>query len=152
MQILKHKTNIDFVGKRRVAVFLSAVLNLAILVGNTDWALPDAEKTAALAAWSRLLRPDGCLAILDGDWCSATPLDRGDASSLTADEVRTLMERQGFHEVKVDDLEDLSRALMARASQERHPLTSFARYLVWGRTHGSRSGADVGSSPHPGSI
>jgi len=33
MQILKHKTNIDFIGKRRPAVFISTVLNLAIVVG-----------------------------------------------------------------------------------------------------------------------
>ena len=33
MQILKHKTNIDFIGKRKPALFVSSVLNLAILVG-----------------------------------------------------------------------------------------------------------------------
>jgi len=33
MQILKHKTNIDFIGKRRIAVYISTILNLAILVG-----------------------------------------------------------------------------------------------------------------------
>ena len=33
MQILKHKTHIDFIGKRRPAVFVSTVLHLAILVG-----------------------------------------------------------------------------------------------------------------------
>jgi preprotein translocase subunit SecF len=33
MQIIKHKTNIDFIGKRRTALFISSVLNLAILVG-----------------------------------------------------------------------------------------------------------------------
>jgi preprotein translocase subunit SecF len=33
MQILKHKTHIDFIGKRRPAVFISTVLNLAIVVG-----------------------------------------------------------------------------------------------------------------------
>jgi preprotein translocase subunit SecF len=33
MQILKHKTNIDFIGKRRPAVFISTLLNLAVLVG-----------------------------------------------------------------------------------------------------------------------
>lgn len=33
MQILKHKTNIDFIGKRKPALFISTVLNLAILVG-----------------------------------------------------------------------------------------------------------------------
>ena len=33
MQLIKNKTNIDFIGKRRVALFLSSVLNLAIVVG-----------------------------------------------------------------------------------------------------------------------
>ena len=34
MQIIKHKTNIDFIGKRQDrALHLSSVLNLAILVG-----------------------------------------------------------------------------------------------------------------------
>ncbi|MFT3838112.1 MAG: protein translocase subunit SecF [Myxococcaceae bacterium] len=33
MKIIKHKTNIDFIGKRRPALFLSSVLNLAIIVG-----------------------------------------------------------------------------------------------------------------------
>ena len=35
MQIIKKKTNIDFIGKRRPALFISSVLNLAILVGIT---------------------------------------------------------------------------------------------------------------------
>ncbi len=33
MQIIKHKTNIDFIGKRRPALFISSILNLAIIVG-----------------------------------------------------------------------------------------------------------------------
>src|SRR3954471_19001439 len=33
MQLIKHKTNIDFIGKRRPALFISTVLNLAIIVG-----------------------------------------------------------------------------------------------------------------------
>lgn len=33
MRILQHKTNIDFIGKRKPALFISSVLNLAILVG-----------------------------------------------------------------------------------------------------------------------
>jgi preprotein translocase subunit SecF len=33
MQILKHKTNIDFIGKRKPALFISSVLNLAIIIG-----------------------------------------------------------------------------------------------------------------------
>jgi preprotein translocase subunit SecF len=33
MQIIKNKTNIDFIGKRRPALFISTIVNLAILVG-----------------------------------------------------------------------------------------------------------------------
>jgi preprotein translocase subunit SecF len=33
MQIIKHKTNIDFIGKRRPALFISTILNLSIIVG-----------------------------------------------------------------------------------------------------------------------
>ncbi len=33
MRIIKHKTNIDFIGKRRPALFISSVLNLSIIVG-----------------------------------------------------------------------------------------------------------------------
>jgi preprotein translocase subunit SecF len=33
MQIIKKKTNIDFIGKRKVAIFISTLVNLAILVG-----------------------------------------------------------------------------------------------------------------------
>jgi preprotein translocase subunit SecF len=33
MRILKNKTNIDFISKRRIAVYISSVVNLAILVG-----------------------------------------------------------------------------------------------------------------------
>ncbi|MFL5349745.1 MAG: protein translocase subunit SecF [Hyalangium sp.] len=33
MRLLKHKTNIDFIGKRKIAIFASTIINLAILVG-----------------------------------------------------------------------------------------------------------------------
>jgi preprotein translocase subunit SecF len=33
MQIIKHKTSIDFIGKRRIALFISSVVNIAIIVG-----------------------------------------------------------------------------------------------------------------------
>lgn len=33
MRIIKNKTNIDFIGKRRIAVFVSTLLNLAIVIG-----------------------------------------------------------------------------------------------------------------------
>jgi preprotein translocase subunit SecF len=33
MQIIKGKTNIDFIGKRKIALFISSVVNLAIVIG-----------------------------------------------------------------------------------------------------------------------
>jgi preprotein translocase subunit SecF len=33
MRLIKNKTNIDFIGKRKIAVFISSIVNLAILVG-----------------------------------------------------------------------------------------------------------------------
>lgn len=33
MRIIKHKTNIDFISKRKIAVYISSLVNLAILVG-----------------------------------------------------------------------------------------------------------------------
>src|SRR3954469_19364817 len=33
MQIIKGKTNFDFIGKRKIALFISSVINIAILVG-----------------------------------------------------------------------------------------------------------------------
>lgn len=33
MRIIKKKTNIDFIGKRRPALFISSILNLSIIVG-----------------------------------------------------------------------------------------------------------------------
>ncbi|MDC0708917.1 protein translocase subunit SecF [Stigmatella sp. ncwal1] len=33
MQLIKNKTNIDFIGKRKIAVYISTLVNLAILVG-----------------------------------------------------------------------------------------------------------------------
>ena len=33
MQIIKGKTNFDFIGKRKIALFISSILNISILVG-----------------------------------------------------------------------------------------------------------------------
>jgi preprotein translocase subunit SecF len=37
MQLLKNQTNIDFISKRKPAIFISTVLNLIILVGIATW-------------------------------------------------------------------------------------------------------------------
>src|SRR4051812_37264293 len=33
MRLIKHKTNIDFIGKRKIAIFASTLINLAIIIG-----------------------------------------------------------------------------------------------------------------------
>jgi preprotein translocase subunit SecF len=33
MRLIKHKTNIDFIGKRKIAIYVSTLVNLAILIG-----------------------------------------------------------------------------------------------------------------------
>jgi len=33
MRLIKHKTNIDFIGKRKIAIYASTLINLAILIG-----------------------------------------------------------------------------------------------------------------------
>lgn len=87
---------------------------------------------SSMKGWKRLLRPEGCLAILDGDWCT-TPADRAASSSLDSTEVRELMDAEGFCAVQIDDLDDLCQALTVRALRENHPVPPFSRYLVWGR-------------------
>ncbi|MBF5045521.1 protein translocase subunit SecF [Aggregicoccus sp. 17bor-14] len=37
MQVLKRDTHIDFIGKRKIAVYISSLINLAILVGLAIW-------------------------------------------------------------------------------------------------------------------
>ena len=53
MQILKHKTNIDFIGKRKPAIFISTLINLAILVGIARVGLQPAAWTSPAARWWR---------------------------------------------------------------------------------------------------
>ena len=52
MNPLKEKTHIDFIGKRKIAIYISTLLNLAILVGlaagASTWAW-----TSPAARWSR---------------------------------------------------------------------------------------------------
>jgi preprotein translocase subunit SecF len=62
MQILKHKTHIDFIGKRRPALFISSVLNLAILVGiaifGFNFGVDFAGGTVVELKFKHPIRPD----------------------------------------------------------------------------------------------
>jgi preprotein translocase subunit SecF len=78
MQILKHKTQIDFIGKRRPAVFISTVLNLAIIVGLLVFGLN-----------------------LGVDFAGGTVVELRFPRKVSAQEVREAAERSGLKDVSV---------------------------------------------------
>ncbi|MCU1472220.1 class I SAM-dependent methyltransferase [Amnibacterium sp.] len=87
-----------------------------VLERHVLWALPD--PAAALAAWGRLLRPHGVLALVEGRWWTG--------AGLPADEVRRLVEESG-RTVEVVPLPD--PALWGAPIEDE-------RYLVLGRSDG----------------
>lgn len=93
------------------------------------WAMTD--QAATLSAWHRILRADGCLAILDGDWCTDTPENPDSSRTPTAEDVRGVVQANGFTSVQIDELADLGTALNRRASTEGRDADHFQRYLVW---------------------
>jgi ubiquinone/menaquinone biosynthesis C-methylase UbiE len=101
-----------------------------IISRHVFWAMTDQSTT--LGAWQRILRPGGCLAILDGDWCTETPAKPDAWRTPTAEDVRGVVQACGFTSVQIDELADLSEALNQRAAAEGRPSDHFRRYLVWG--------------------
>jgi preprotein translocase subunit SecF len=81
MQILKNKTNIDFIGKRRPAIFISTVINLAILVGIAVFGFN-----------------------LGVDFAGGTVVEVKFENSLSAADVRKRAESGGLHEVSVQSI------------------------------------------------
>ena len=81
MQILKHKTNIDFIGKRRPALFISSVLNLAILVG------------IAIFGFN-----------FGVDFAGGTVVELKFNHPIRADEVRARAQAAGLHDVSVQGI------------------------------------------------
>jgi preprotein translocase subunit SecF len=81
MQIIKHKTNIDFIGKRKPALFLSTILNLAILVG------------IAIFGFN-----------FGVDFAGGTVVEVKFDHAVHADEVRHRAEKGGLHDVTVQGI------------------------------------------------
>jgi preprotein translocase subunit SecF len=81
MQILKNKTNIDFIGKRKPAIFISSVVNLAILVGIAVFGFN-----------------------LGVDFAGGTVVEVKFENALSAADVRKRAESGGLHEVSVQSI------------------------------------------------
>ncbi|WP_257462384.1 protein translocase subunit SecF [Archangium lipolyticum] len=81
MQILKNKTNIDFIGKRKPAIFISTVINLIILVGIAVWGFN-----------------------LGVDFAGGTVVEVKFDHSINAADVRKRAESGGLHDVSVQSI------------------------------------------------
>ncbi|MCE9672788.1 protein translocase subunit SecF [Myxococcus stipitatus] len=81
MQILKKKTNIDFIGKRKPAVFISTIVNLAIIVG------------IATVGFN-----------FGVDFAGGTVVELKFNHPVTAAEVRERAEKGGLHDVSVQNI------------------------------------------------
>lgn len=81
MEIIKGKTNIDFIGKRRIAVFISSVVNIAILIG------------IVLAGFN-----------FGVDFAGGTMVEVKFASSVTAEQLREGAVRGGLKEPQVQGI------------------------------------------------
>src|SRR5512143_2728200 len=81
MQILKNKTNIDFIGKRKPAIFISTALNLIILVGIAVWGFN-----------------------FGVDFAGGTVVEVKFNKNVSAAEVRKRAESGGLHDVSVQSI------------------------------------------------
>jgi ubiquinone/menaquinone biosynthesis C-methylase UbiE len=100
-----------------------------IISRHVFWSISDPGRT--LRNWYHLLRPEGTLAILDGDWCTPEPGKPESQRTPTAGDVVSLLKIHGFTDVQSDNLQGLSDALDRRATRLGHPIDHFHRYLVW---------------------
>jgi len=81
MQILKNKTNIDFIGKRKPAVFLSTVINLLIIIGIAAFGFN-----------------------LGVDFAGGTVVELKYDHPITAQEVRQRAQKGGLEDVSVQNI------------------------------------------------
>jgi ubiquinone/menaquinone biosynthesis C-methylase UbiE len=93
------------------------------------WSLGD--QSAAVAAWLRIVRPGGRVAVFDGDW-GVPPGRAGVDDDAAARGVEELLRRQGCAAARFDPLDDLVAALEERSAREGRSAPGFPRYLVWG--------------------
>lgn len=100
-----------------------------IISRHVFWSMSDPDQT--LRNWYHLLRPEGILAILDGDWCTPAPDDPDSPRLPTSNEVAARVQDHGFINVQADDLQDLRSSLNERARRDGRPIDHFQRYLVW---------------------
>lgn len=114
------------------------------------WTLPHPRE--ALAEWTRVTRPGGRVAAVDGQWDVAPAPRRPDTENESmrrlygdaviaslpnfggapADRVAQGMRDAGLQQVKIDQLEDLVAAQTARLTAMGKRPEVFVRYLVWG--------------------
>ncbi|QRK05383.1 protein translocase subunit SecF [Archangium violaceum] len=81
MQLLKNKTNIDFIGKRKPALFISTAINLIILIGIAVWGFN-----------------------LGVDFAGGTVVEVKFDHPISAAEVRKRAESGGLHDVAVQSI------------------------------------------------
>jgi preprotein translocase subunit SecF len=81
MRLIKHKTNIDFIGKRKIAVFISSLVNLAILIG------------IATAGFNYGV-----------DFAGGTVVELKFNKNLSAEDVRDRALKGGLHDVSVQNI------------------------------------------------
>ncbi len=81
MQILKNKTHIDFIGKRKPALLISTAINVAILVGVAIFGLN-----------------------LGVDFAGGTVVELQFNHPVTAEEVRKRAEAGGWHDIQVQQI------------------------------------------------
>lgn len=81
MRLIKHKTNIDFIGKRKVAIFASTLINLAIIIG------------IATVGFN-----------FGVDFAGGTVVELKFDHSITAADVRKRAEAGGLHDVSVQNI------------------------------------------------
>ncbi len=112
------------------------------------WTLPHPRQ--ALAEWVRVARPGGRVAVIDGEWRTATPVRTTETSAMhtaygeavaaalpfyggaPAARVMELMRAVGLQDIRTDPLQDLIAAQIARMTPEERERHAYVRHLTYG--------------------